>query len=189
MKRDHKCPLCHKSFPPKVKKGSKDQWNGSGDEQQWKERGYPSLPIPSPLAEPRWNSRPNQFHLPAQRRDQIVPESPVNHPFSGHGESSPRAGRRKDNEVLAVQSRYTAYVGNQDLPESAQKLYRLIARVTDFASGSDEHPFAREEAINLFGYVSSSLLLSVSCCTTRLIVNRSVDYFKQEFKNIKKTPG
>lgn len=48
--------------------------------------------------------------------------------------------------MLAAQSRYTACVGNHDLPGSTQELYRLVARMAGFASGSDENPFTREEA-------------------------------------------
>ena len=50
--------------------------------------------------------------------------------------------------MLAAESRYTACVGNQDLPGSTQDLYRLVARMAGFASGSDEHPFTREDASN-----------------------------------------
>ena len=53
-----------------------------------------------------------------------------------------------DNDMLAVQSRYTAGLGVPDLPGSTAELYRLISRLAGLASGTDEHPFGAEEASN-----------------------------------------
>ena len=51
-----------------------------------------------------------------------------------------------DNEMLDVQSRYTACVGRQDLPRSTKELYRLVARLAGHATESDPHPFTSADA-------------------------------------------
>ena len=46
-----------------------------------------------------------------------------------------------DEKMRAVQSDYTAFVGDQDLPPSAREMYRLVAHMAaDAQSGSNEHP-------------------------------------------------
>lgn len=72
-----------------------------------------------------------------------MPESPAN---QSSGQPGSSLGADKDNEMLAVQSRYTACVERQHLPGSTQELYRLVARLAGFASGSDLNPFTREDA-------------------------------------------
>ena len=88
-------------------------------------------------------SRSHAFTFPDQPRDRIVPESPAN---QSSGQPGSSLGVDKDNEMLAVQSRYTACVERQHLPGSTQELYRLVARLAGFASGSDLNPFTREDA-------------------------------------------
>jgi hypothetical protein len=53
------------------------------------------------------------------------------------------------DEMRAVQTSYTASIGDQDLPSSAQDLYRLIAKMAaDAVSGSDEHPVISADTVN-----------------------------------------
>ncbi|MCJ1262898.1 hypothetical protein MMC22_002768 [Lobaria immixta] len=88
-------------------------------------------------------SKSHAFTFPDRPRDRIVPESPANQ-SSGQPGSSLDAD--KDNEMLAVQSRYTACVERQHLPGSTQELYPLVARLAGFASEYDLNPFTREDA-------------------------------------------
>lgn len=53
------------------------------------------------------------------------------------------------DEMRAVQSIYTARIGDEGLPSSAQELYRLVADMAaKTVSGSDEHPSVSIEAVN-----------------------------------------
>ena len=88
-------------------------------------------------------SRDYAFSFPVPPRDRVVPESPANQ-SSGQPESS--LGADTDNEMLTVQSRCTVCVGRQDLPGSTKELYRLVARLAGFASGSDQNPLTKEDA-------------------------------------------
>ena len=56
---------------------------------------------------------------------------------------------RLGNEMRAVQSTYTACIRDQELPPSAQDVYRLVADLaTKAVSGSDEHPGVSIDAVN-----------------------------------------
>ena len=94
-----------------------------------------SEPVPVPGS--------HAFSISVRLRDRIVPESPANQSSGQPGASS---SADTDNEMQAVEARYTDCVGRQDLLGSTQELYRLVARLAGFASGSDPHPFTREEA-------------------------------------------
>ena len=70
---------------------------------------------------------------------------------SNQSSGSPEQYRTGDlcNEMRTVESRYTACIGSEDLPPNTQELYRLVARLAEFAAnGSDEHPFTPTEASN-----------------------------------------
>ena len=95
-------------------------------------------------------SRCVSFQHPPQSRDRIVPAPCLNSSTRECNQSpgTPERHRAADvvTEMAAVQSSYTDAIRSQQLSPSARDLYRLVASLAKYASGSDEHPFTPSDA-------------------------------------------
>ena len=89
-------------------------------------------------------SRSVDFQFTEQPRTRQVPDAYRLFPTSDRSSWNTEQQRTTDlddEEMRAVQSNYTACVGDQDLPPSAREMYRLVASMaTEALSRSNEHP-------------------------------------------------
>ncbi|KAL9123706.1 MAG: hypothetical protein Q9217_006890 [Psora testacea] len=91
-------------------------------------------------------SRSVAFQHPSPPRDRAVPAPCPCLSSQSSGIPEEHQSTIADTVMATVQSSYTDAIGNQQLSPSTQELYRLVAKLAGYASGSDEHPFTPTDA-------------------------------------------